>query len=348
MYLDTTGLPPTVVELNQFLADTSSAKRENLIDQLLASDRRADHWISFWQDLLAKNPSLISATLNSTGPFRWFLYESLQDDKPLDRFVTELILMRGSIHEGGSAGFSVAGENDSPMAAKGHILASAFLGIELQCARCHDSPYHSTRQADLYSLGAMLNRSDIKVPASSSVPAEFFEKQLRQSLIEVTLKPNQPVSPQWPFNTATGITDGPEIDRLMFAPEDITGLENYLLGMTNKQAIQQFGALQPRVVPFVRIPAAGRERCDFMLKQVLDAGAMGVIVPHVDTAEQALAVVQACRFPQMENAPDFEPAGKRGVGYRYAARYWGLTPTEYAERADLWPFDRNCLSRCRK
>ena len=220
VYLDTLGVPPSPAELQAFVNDPASSKREQLIERLLASEQTADHWISFWQDLLAENPSLISATLNSTGPFRWFLYESLQDKKPLDRFVTELIMMRGSVHEGGSAGFSVAGENDSPMAAKGHILASAFLGIELQCARCHDSPYHSTKQADLYSLGAMLNRGAIKVPASSSVPAAFFEQQLRQSLIEVTLKPNQPVPPVWPFAEATGVADGPEIDPLMYNPKD--------------------------------------------------------------------------------------------------------------------------------
>ena len=126
---------------------------------------------------------------------------------------------------------------------------------------------------------------------------------------------------------------------LEHSPYDILQLEHFLLGMTNKRAIQQAGHLQPRVVPLVRIPASGREQGDFQLKQVLDTGAMGVIVPHVDTAEQARAVVQACRFPQPEGAADAEPTGKRGVGYRNAARYWGLTPAEYAERADLWPLD---------
>ncbi|HWL10982.1 MAG TPA: DUF1553 domain-containing protein [Planctomicrobium sp.] len=220
IYLDLVGVPPTVNEAQKFLLDSAPDKRTRLIDQLLADDRVADHWVSYWQDVLAENPSIILATLNSTGPFRWFLHDSLKDHKPLDQLVTELILMKGSVQEGGSAGFGIAAENDSPFAAKGHILASAFLGIETQCARCHDSPYHSTLQKDLYSLAAMLNRKSVTVPKSSRVPAEFFEKQARESLIKVTLKPNEVIPPVWPFAGVTGVDDNEAIDRLMRKPDD--------------------------------------------------------------------------------------------------------------------------------
>ncbi|MEX0793812.1 MAG: aldolase/citrate lyase family protein [Pirellulaceae bacterium] len=126
---------------------------------------------------------------------------------------------------------------------------------------------------------------------------------------------------------------------LEHSPYDVTRLENYLLGMVNKREILKTMSLQPRVVPLARIPASGREPVDHQIKQVLDVGAMGVVVPHVDTAEQALAVVRACRFPQKRDAEDYEPQGKRGVGYRRAARYWGLAPEEYAAQADVWPLD---------
>ena len=135
--------------------------------------------------------------------------------------VTELLMMRGGAAEGGSAGFAMAGENDSPFAAKGHIVASAFLGIELQCARCHDSPYHSTTQKDLYSLAAMLSRKPVTVPKTSRVPAAFFENQkVRKSLIQVTLEANQSVPAEWPFASVTGVTDGENIDQLMQKPTD--------------------------------------------------------------------------------------------------------------------------------
>lgn len=122
------------------------------------------------------------------------------------------------------------------------------------------------------------------------------------------------------------------------SPYDPTRLESYLAGMTSKADVARNG-LKVRTAPLVRVPAAGREQLQFILKQVLDLGPLGVVVPHVDTAEDARATVQACRFPQLKGAPDYEPQGKRGVGYGWAARQWGLSGGEYAERADLWPLD---------
>lgn len=220
IYLDLIGLPPTPADARAFLKDAAPDKRSRLIDQLLDDERGAEHQMADWLDLLAENPTLINASLNSTGPFRWFLLDALRDRKGLDRMVTELMMMRGDVGRGGSIGFALAGENDSPFAAKGHIIASAFLGIEMQCARCHDSPYHSTTQRDLYSLAAMLSRKTVTVPATSRVPAGFFEKKGRESLIKVTLEPDEPIVPAWPFAVATGAADGSSLDRLLDDPKD--------------------------------------------------------------------------------------------------------------------------------
>ena len=220
IHLDLIGLPPTADEVRDFLSDSDPDKREKQIDQLLADERWADQQMSTWLDLLAENPTLINPSLNSTGPFRWFLYDAFRDGKAFDRMVTELLLMRGDAAYGGSAGFALAAENDSPFAAKGHIVASTFLGIELQCARCHDSPYHSTTQRDLYSLAAMMSRKTLTVPETSRVPAGFFEKKGRESLIQVTLKPDEPVTPEWPFANVTGAKDGAKLDPLLENPED--------------------------------------------------------------------------------------------------------------------------------
>ncbi len=218
--LDTVGVPPGEEELRAFLADRSADKRLRAIDRLLADERWADHWMGYWLDVLAENPALINASLNSTGPFRWFLHDALRDNQPLDRLVTELILLRGSPHTGGSAGFGLAAENDATFATKGQIIASAFLGIELQCARCHDSPYHSTKQRDLYALAAMFERKPVTVPKTSMVPAAFFEQKVREPLIKATLKPGEPVAPVWPFAAVTGSNDADALKPLLQSATD--------------------------------------------------------------------------------------------------------------------------------
>ncbi|MGC6444789.1 MAG: DUF1553 domain-containing protein [Rubripirellula sp.] len=217
---DTIGLPPSEENLNTFLSDTDPGKRKKAIEQYLNHPSFASNWVSFWMDLLAENPTLLNSSLNSTGPFRWFLFDAIKDDKPLDRMVSELIMMRGSTHDGGSAGFGLAGNNDAPMAEKAHILASTFLGVEMQCARCHDSPFHSTTQEDLFSLAAMLKRESVTPPKTSRVPDEFFEKQTRESLIRVTLPLGKSVAGAWPFEEETGVFDNDELDELLVKPKD--------------------------------------------------------------------------------------------------------------------------------
>ncbi len=103
VYLDTVGVPPTENELQEFLAESDTGKRGRVIDRLLDDLRWADHWVSYWQDVLAENPTIVNPTLNNTGPFRYWIYEALQDNLPMDRFVTELVLMEGSLLGGCAA-----------------------------------------------------------------------------------------------------------------------------------------------------------------------------------------------------------------------------------------------------
>ena len=138
--LDTVGVPPTADELNGFLADSRADKQAALIDRLLEDPRWADHWMPFWQDLLAENPNILNPTLNNTGPFRWWLYEALLDDLPLDRMVTRAHPPSAANREGGPAGFGIASQNDVPYAAKGADHQRGLPGGEPQVPRCHDSP----------------------------------------------------------------------------------------------------------------------------------------------------------------------------------------------------------------
>jgi mono/diheme cytochrome c family protein len=209
--LDTVGVVPSVEEVQAFLADHSPQRRTRAIDRLLADPRWADHWMGYWLDVLAENPNIVNPTLNNTGPFRWWLYESLRDNKPVDLVVTELVRMKGSVRFGGPAGFGVAAQNDAPMAAKALIVSAAFLGVDMKCARCHDAPAHRSTQEDLFTLAALLGGKALKLPATSTVAAGRLPQGGRQPLIRVTLKAGASLAPRWPFGNLVAESVGKEL-----------------------------------------------------------------------------------------------------------------------------------------
>ena len=195
--LDTIGQIPSERVIESFLRRPAATRRQHIVDRLLDDPGWADHWVGYWQDALAENPGLTKPELNNTGPFRWFLHETFLDNKPFDRFVTELIMMEGSRCAGGPAGFGMASQNDVPMAAKAHIIGTAFLGIEMKCARCHDAPYHDVMQQDLFSIAAMLERKPLTVPGTSSLPP--VADGTAERAVQVSLRPGSTVVPHWPF-----------------------------------------------------------------------------------------------------------------------------------------------------
>ncbi len=206
IYLDLIGVTPTAGEVEQFTGGQSADKRAKLIERLLAHPGWADNWAGYWQDVLAENPNILKPTLNNTGPFRWWIYESLLDNKPLDRFATELVMMEGSTRYGGPAGFAVASENDAPLAAKAQNLGLAFLAFDMRCARCHDAPAHRFTQENLFNLAAMLHRGEQTLPKTSTIPGD--EAAHASLLVSVSLKPGQKIPAKWPFADGWGRREG--------------------------------------------------------------------------------------------------------------------------------------------
>ncbi len=214
IYLDTLGVPPTPEEQQAFLNDPAENRRARLIDRLLDDPRRADNWVGYWQDVLAENPGILKPTLNNTGPFRYFLHDSLRDNLPMDRLVTQLIRMDGSVLGGAAGGFSMASQNDSPMAAKAHILAKAFMASEMKCARCHDAPKHPYEQADLFELAALLAGKALAVPKSSAV---VVAPGARVPAISISLEAGDEIAPRWSLGTI-----GPDALPAEIMPKDAT------------------------------------------------------------------------------------------------------------------------------
>jgi len=195
--IDLTGRIPSREAIDLFRSFPPSERRRRIIDHLLNDPGWADNWVAYWQDVLAENPAILKPTLNNTGPFRFYLHEAFTDNRSMDRFASDLILMEGSVYGGGAGGFRVATQNDSPMADRAQIISQAFLGQNLACARCHDSPFHEHTQQQTFQLAAMLNRGSLKVPATSSLPPDANPRARRK--VEVSIKPGDSIGPDWAF-----------------------------------------------------------------------------------------------------------------------------------------------------
>lgn len=121
------------------------------------------------------------------------------------------------------------------------------------------------------------------------------------------------------------------------SPYDLETLQEFLLGMTNKERVLEKGNLQMDVTPLVRIPMNGRENLQWLVKQVLDVGAFGIVFPYVETREETENAVSSMRYPQRRGDAAMEPAGTRGASPGIARWFWGAS--DYFDRADVWPLD---------
>ena len=94
------------------------------------------------------------------------------------------------------------------------------------------------------------------------------------------------------------------------------------------------------LAPLVRIPQEGDEDFKWAVKQVLDLGAFGVVLPHVDTKEEAIRLVRAMRYPPTRDSTRPEPRGERGWGPGRAVRFWDVANArKYHSRADVRPLN---------
>jgi len=153
VYLDLIGKLPTPLEVTAFLADKSVDKRTRLVDALLDRPEYADYWALKWADLLRIN----SEDLGAKSAYRYhrWLRDSLARNQPYDELLRDLILSQGPDETSGAVGFyrAFANPNDLTVA-----VSQAFLGVRLECAKCHHHPYEKWGQEDFYGLAAFFPR----------------------------------------------------------------------------------------------------------------------------------------------------------------------------------------------
>jgi 4-hydroxy-2-oxoheptanedioate aldolase len=124
-------------------------------------------------------------------------------------------------------------------------------------------------------------------------------------------------------------------------PLNLDGLAYCVAAMVDKAAVLKKGNAQPNVALFARFPPYGRdlESNDWIVKQALDMGLMGVIFNGVENREQMTRLIRFMRYPQQKTSKYQQPPGLRGYGPGNAIFAWGVSAGEYERHADVWPLN---------
>jgi len=175
---DLNGLPPTLQDIDTFLNDTSERAYENLVDRLLGSNRYGERMVVEWLDLSRYSDTYGYQTDGSrrVWPWRDWVIRAFNSNMSYDQFVIEqlagdllpeasndqiLATAFNRLHpqksEGGSTELEFRTEH---VADRVHTFGTAFLGLTLECARCHDHKYDPVSQKEYYQLFAFFNNID--------------------------------------------------------------------------------------------------------------------------------------------------------------------------------------------
>ena len=199
-YFDVIGLPPTLEEMNSFLTDDSENAYEHLVDQLLESKHYGERWARYWLDLV-RFAETCGYERDQQKPQIWqyrdWVVRAFNDDMPFDRFVQHQ-LAGDEIPDADeqsviATGMLRAGTwNDEPNDSADylytrledmvHTTSSAFLGLTVKCARCHDHKFDPIPQVDYYRVASYFwagyvhetNRATLGGPSSERLGYEVF------------------------------------------------------------------------------------------------------------------------------------------------------------------------------
>jgi hypothetical protein len=191
VHIDLIGRLPSQDEVRAFLSDTASDKRARLVDSLLARPEYANHWAAKWADLLRPNPYRVG--IKSVVMYDQWIRDSFRDNKPYDQFVRELVSAQGSTWENGA---TVLFRDRREPEEVTTLVSQLFLGIRLECAKCHHHPFEKWSQEDFYSFAAYFGRighkgTGLSPPISGSEEMIFTaaKGEVRHPLTQEVLPP---------------------------------------------------------------------------------------------------------------------------------------------------------------
>jgi hypothetical protein len=156
-YLDCVGRMPTTTEAKAFLADKDAKKRDKLIDALVEMPEFADFWSLKWADVLRSSRKTIQA--KGSYAFQAWLRGHFQKDTPMDEIVRELITSNGNTYTNPPSNYYRIAKDPQSLA---ETTAQLFLGVRMQCAKCHNHPFERWSQDDYYGMAAWFARVKTK------------------------------------------------------------------------------------------------------------------------------------------------------------------------------------------
>jgi hypothetical protein len=152
--IDVAGRLPTVEEATQFAANPDPAKRAKWIDALLASGDHADYFATKWSAIL-RNKRAMPNYEHGNFLFHDWIRAAIYENKPYDQFVREILTASGEASENPPVVWYRAVKEPNQQL---EDTAQLFLGLRIQCARCHHHPFEKWSQNDYYGFEAFFSR----------------------------------------------------------------------------------------------------------------------------------------------------------------------------------------------
>jgi len=299
-FLDATGTLPTVEQTRKFLASTEPKKREQLIDELLGltgdpardihNDNYAAFWALKWADLLRNTSNRKSVDQGMWAMHNW-LRESFRTNKPFDQFVRELVTAKGSIYMNGPANYFRVFNNSSDLT---EATAQIFLGVRMECAKCHHHPFEKYGQDDYYGFSAFFSRVSTK-------NSEEFGLFGRESVVTVrtTGEVNNPKTGRRMQPTPL---EGPSVDhpldRRIALADWLTAKDNKLFAMNMVNRSTRFllgrGLVEPVDDLRSTNPPTNPALMEALAKHFVDSGF---------NVKQLLRAIMVSRLYQLDSQP---------------------------------------------
>jgi hypothetical protein len=220
-HLDLIGRLPSADEARSFLEDAAPDKRVRLVDALLERPEYADYWATKWADLLRPNPYRvgIKATLSMDAWIR----DVFRRNVPYDRWVRDLVAAQGSTWRNGAVTFFRDRREPEEITT---AVCQLFLGVRLDCARCHHHPFEVWGQDHFYGMAAFFARvgrkGDGLSPPISGAEEMVFVGETGSVVHPLT---GQPMAPT-PLRAAAAAEIAPDEDPRVALAAWMTAPEN--------------------------------------------------------------------------------------------------------------------------